>query len=284
MKPDIDELRQWIGREQEAQEQVTPRLAELLRAILDETGPALRDGDLAPAGIHWCVTNDIAPMSALGPDGHPRRGGFLPPVSLPRRMWAGSRLQTLRPLAVGEQVRRHSRIADVVLKEGRSGTLCFVAVDHEYSGDQGLAVRERQDIVYRDATPAAPMSKPARADGAEAARTIQAEIDADPVLLFRYSAATSNGHRIHYDRAYCIDVEHYPGLIVHGPLQATLLWNLAIRSQGSCFTTQFAFRGTGPLFDGQRFALHSRPASDNRLELWSTASDGTTTMTASASF
>ncbi len=148
---DAEHLRSWIGRTTSDRDVITPRLAQELRVTLDRDGPPFRDGDPCPLAIHWCLAPPMAPQSRLGPDGHPARGDFLPPVPLPRRMWAAGRLEFFDPLRVGDAVERRSRIADVAVKEGRSGRLCFVAVDHEISTERGIALKERHDIVYRDA-------------------------------------------------------------------------------------------------------------------------------------
>ena len=211
---DVAALRGWIGRTDRATDIVTPRLAQGLLATLDQDGPALAEGQPVPATAHWCLTQPTVPMSRLGPDGHPARGGFLPPVPLPRRMWAGGALEFREPLRVGDAVERESRIADVAVKEGRTGTLCFVAVEHRISTPRGLAILERQDIVYRDmdrpqeSAPAAASPPPSPDARQPRWRRV---VQADPVLLFRYSALTFNGHRIHYDRPYCIEAEGYSG-------------------------------------------------------------------------
>lgn len=276
---DIEHLREWIGRERSAEDHVSPRLAASLAAVLDEP-VAFSDGDPAPTGAHWCLAPDIAPMSALGPDGHPARGEFLPPVPLPRRMWAGGELRFLDELRVGDEVCRKTRINDVSLKNGRNGALCFVVLSHVYETKRGVAIEERHDIVYRqlDAGPAQTTVSPV-ADEAPAA-DYQELIEADPVLLMRYSAATFNGHRIHYDRAYCQTQENYPGLIVHGPLQATLLLRLARRMNDGRYPQSFAFRGTSPLFDGSQFTVNGQQGEP--LSLWVADAQGRRTMTASA--
>ncbi|MFC3724717.1 FAS1-like dehydratase domain-containing protein [Neoaquamicrobium sediminum] len=274
---DIEHLRGWIGRKRTLEDTITPRLAASLGAILDE-GVDFTEGAPAPTGIHWCLCPDIAPMSGLGPDGHPARGDFLPPVPFPRRMWAGGELRFSSEFRVGDRVTRISRIDDVSVKHGRSGSLCFVQVSHRYETPRGLALSERHDIVYRqmESAPAA-STAPAPQTG-EAARRIS--VTADPVLLMRYSAATFNGHRIHYDRDYCANVEGYPGLIVHGPLQATLLLNLARQENGGAYPASFAFRGVSPLFDGQSFTVNAGRGAP--LELWVADASGKTTMTATA--
>ena len=272
---DIDHLRQWVGTTRESRDTISPRLAHGLAAVLDSTD-APQPGDVAPSGIQWCLSPDIARMSGLGPDGHPARGGFLPPVPLPRRMWAGGRLQFHGAFRVGDEIRRLSRVASVEVKEGRSGALCFVAVLHEYHGPSGLVLNEQHDIVYRDITP----SMAAPAPGTIAPAEWREEIEASPVLLARYSAVTFNGHRIHYDRDYCRDEELYPGLVVHGPLQATYLLAMAARVLGR-MPGNFRFRGVAPLFDGQRMSVNGTRAPDG-LSLWTAAQNGAITMQASA--
>lgn len=271
---DTVHLRRWIGRTETAGDVITPRLASELRATL-EAGPAPID-DLPPAAIHWCLAPPVVPGAALGPDGHPARGGFLPPVPLPRRMWAGGTLRFHDRLLVGDVIERRSRIADVTVKQGRTGTLCFVAVDHEIHTPRGLALTERHDIVYRGGDGGAPGDPPGRGAAAEFRHAMQA----DAVTLFRYSAVTFNGHRIHYDRPYVTGVEHYPGLIVHGPLQATLLIGFAAAIEGR-IPVAFEFRGLQPLFDFMPFTLCAA-RSGGRLDLWIETGDGARTMRARA--
>jgi|tagenome__1003787_1003787.scaffolds.fasta_scaffold20793428_2 3-methylfumaryl-CoA hydratase len=277
---DADLMRSWIGRTTSARDVITPRLAEELRATLDRDGPPLREGDQCPLAIHWCLAPPIVPQSRVGPDGHPARGDFLPPVPLPRRMWAAGRLEFFDALRVGDAVERHSKIADVNIKEGRSGRLCFVAVDHEIATARGLALKERHDIVYRDAPSGNPVQQaPPRGEPARQAQWRETRA-ADAVMLFRYSALTFNGHRIHYDRQYVTEVEGYPGLIVHGPLQATLLVEFAA-SIRSAAPKVFVFRALNPLFDGQEFTLNAAD-SDGAVELWITGPEGRTTMAGKA--
>jgi 3-methylfumaryl-CoA hydratase len=268
---DILALRGWIGRTESSADTLTPRLAREYAAMLDRAP----EDEFAPLAIHWCLAPPSAPASALGPDGHPARGLFLPPVPLPRRMWAGGELHLHGRLRVGDAVIRTSRIADVTLKQGRTGALCFVTVDHEITGPQGLAIRERQDIVYRDAEA---KTMPTTPDAPREA-TWRRDMRVDPVLLFRYSALTYNGHRIHYDRAYAMGAESYPGLVVHGPLQATWLLEYAAEILG-CPPARFTFRGVRPLFDDEHFALCARPA-ETGLDLW-TEVDGAPAMEATA--
>jgi 3-methylfumaryl-CoA hydratase len=266
---------------------ITPGLVQRMLATLDREPVLPPPGTAAPAMVHWCLAPAAAAMSGLGPDGHPARGGFLPPVPLPRRMWAGGSLVYHDTLRVGDAVERRSRITDVKLKEGRSGTLCFVAVEHQTSTARGLAIVERQDIVYRDIDQTTPpktaAAAPSPVQPAPASLIMQWTIPADPVLLFRYSALTFNGHRIHYDRRYCVEVENYPGLLVHGPLQATILMELAIAANGDDRPRRFHFRGVSPLFDGAPFHANALQADDG-IELWISDSEGRKTMTATATW
>ena len=280
-KLDIDHLRQWIGRTQEATDIITPQLVKGLRATLFIDIGEPKTGDAAPFTTHWCLAQPVAPASELGPDGHPARGGFLPPVPLPRRMWAGGQLEFLDSLRVGDTVTRSSKIVDVTQKTGSTGVLCFASVDHTITTPRGVAIRERQDIVYRDNPPAD--AKPAAAPAPKAAPPKASHSEshlADPVLLFRYSALTFNTHRIHYDADYVRDVEGYRGLVVHGPLMASLLLQLAAREMGENALRRFAFRALGPAIAGEElvFALARR----DRLELGVFAADGREVMRANA--
>jgi len=281
--PDIDHLRQWIGRTQDASDVITAQLVKGLRAtlFLDIGNPTV--GDIAPFTTHWCLAQPVAPMSEIGIDGHPARGGFLPPVPLPRRMWAGGQIEFIDPLRVGDTVTRSSRISDVTMKTGSTGALCFVSVDHTITTPRGTAIRERHDIVYRDIAPAgdakaAPAPTPAPAPAAKHRESHMA----DPVLLFRYSALTFNGHRIHYDRDYVTKVEGYPGLIVHGPLQASLLIEFAAKLRGGKPPAKFVYRGVSPLFDGAEFSVNGNETAAG-LEVWTANAAGVPTMKGTAS-
>jgi len=277
---DLDHLRGWIGRTETRVECATPVPIAALAATLDRDDPAPSDGTPVPPLWHWTYFVSLTRQSEIGPDGHAKRGGFLPPVPLPRRMWAGGEITFLEPLRVGDEVTRSSTIADVTLKTGSTGALCFVSVDHVISTARGVAIRERQDIVYRDnptptAAPAKPVAPP------PAARHRETHF-ADAVLLFRYSALTFNGHRIHYDRDYVIKVEGYPGLIFHGPMQAALLVEFAAKLRGSAPNT-FSYRGVQPLFDGAEFSVNANDTA-NGLELWTANADGTPTLKGTATW
>jgi 3-methylfumaryl-CoA hydratase len=279
---DLDHLRQWIGRSSEVSDTVTAQLVKALRATLFQEIGEPNNGDAAPFTTHWCLGQAVYPMSELGPDGHPTRGGFLPPVPLPRRMWAGGELEFVDTLRVGDVAKRTSRIADVTLKTGSTGTLCFVSVAHEVTTPRGVAIRERQDIVYRDisTTPQAASAKaPPPAPVAQHRETHVS----DPVLLFRYSALTFNGHRIHYDRDYVTKVEGYPGLIFHGPLQATFIVELAARLHRGQPPKKLSYRGVQPLFEGSEFSINAN-TTDNGMELWTANAAGQPTMKGTATW
>jgi 3-methylfumaryl-CoA hydratase len=253
----------WVGRQESVSDCLDAARANALRAALGDVG-LLVAGDALPLLYHWLYFWNVQPPIGLGTDGHPAKGGFLPPVALPRRMWAGGRVRFLQPLLVGEQVTRTSTILDVKAKSGKSGELVFVTVEHRLSGKTGVAVVEEQDIVYREPAAAAAAAPVANAAAPQAAW--QSAVFPDSVLLFRYSALTMNGHRIHYDRPYAMEEEAYPALVVHGPLQATLLAALAARHV-SAPITGFDFRGQSPAFDG--VALHMcGEASDTGASLW----------------
>lgn len=278
---DIAHLREWVGRTESATAQITPTPVAALSATLDIDAPTPRAGDRVPPLWHWLYFLDIHRQSELGPDGHARRGGFLPPVALPRRMWAGGRLEFLRPLRVGETFTRTSRIADVQEKEGRSGQLVFVTVKHEIGNTDGIALTEEQNLVYRaNPKPGDPAGMPRAAPTGGA---WEREIQPDDVLLFRYSALTFNSHRIHYDRRFATETEGYPGLVVHGPLIATLLLDLLRRHMPEAQVAGFEFRSVSPLFDTANFTLHGKPEGDGKaMSLWATDASGVLAMMATA--
>lgn len=273
---DIDHLRQWIGREEVRSELLTPAIVERFNATFGLRGAA-QNGDTAPLLIHLCLAPAVVSTQELGPDGHPARGGFLPPVPLPRRMWAGGSFAFHDDIRIGETVTRRSRIRDVTLKDGRSGSLCFVTVEHHIESNGRLALTERQDIVYRDTdSPRADRKTPSPAPHG----IHRIEVVPSPPLLFRYSALTFNGHRIHYDAPYVRDEEGYPGLIVHGPMQATMLVQLAAEILGRR-PESFEFRSLSPLFDNANFTLNATQEGE-RLTLWTSYADGPVAMTAQA--
>ncbi len=272
----------WIGREEESTERISASVASAMAATLDlDRAPGV--GEALPPGWQWLFFNPVVRRSGLDVDGHPRRGGFLPPVDLARRMWAGSRTRYLAALPVEASATRRSRILSIENKSGKRGALTFVTVEHTISSNGTPCICEEQDIVYREATPpgataAAPAER--HAGVAQWSRSFQP----DTPLLFRYSALTFNGHRIHYDQNYARSVEGYPDLVVHGPLMATLLQQLAVEHGGGRPLARFDFRGMTPVFVGRAFQLEGRHAEDGALALWVRGPEGELAMSASAAF
>jgi 3-methylfumaryl-CoA hydratase len=276
-----EDLQAWIGRSESLQDIVTPTPAAALNATLDHEPMALDGGTPLPPLWHWLYFLPRSRASEIGADGHPRRGGFLPPVPLPRRMWAASQLEFGAPIRIGDTLQRRSTIADVSVKHGRSGQLVFVKVRHELfcNGSAQTALVELQDIVYREARQPGDADPPPQAAPSDAQWS--RELLPDEVLLFRYSALTFNGHRIHYDRPYATEVEGYPGLVVHGPLIATLLLDLLRRQMPEARVAAFRFRALRPSFDGRPMRLNGR-LDGNDLRLWAQDHEGWLTMDATA--
>ena len=270
----------WVGRTRDARDTIRPAQVHALEATLEgitDRAPHLREGDALPALWHFVFFHDVEVASRLGRDGHPARGGFLPPVALPRRMWAGGRFRFHAPLPIGAEALRRSTVRSVDEKEGRSGRLCFVTVAHDVFVDGTLCIAEEQDIVYRgEPSPASgdrpSPEPPAAPDRSEVSRAVTP----DPVTLFRYSALTFNGHRIHYDHPYATGAEGYDGLVFHGPLTATLLAGLA-EERGPLAT--FDFRAVSPLTDREPFTIHHDGG-----RLWATNAKGRLAMSAEATF
>lgn len=275
---DLERLRAWIGREEHADEVLSPTLAQQYHATFERPGAAPGPGDAAPRLIHWCLAQPVAPMSALGEDGHPALGHFLPPVPLPRRMWAGGSVAFHGDLQVGDHVHRTSRVEDIACKTGRSGELWFVTVGHEVSVNGEVRVEERQDLVYRAAGGAGPSTLPEAARGRH-----ERIVDPTPTLLFRYSAMTFNGHRIHYDRDHAMRTEGYDGLVVHGPMQAALMLMFAGDIVGRP-PDRFAFRGMSPLTDTAPFAVNAGSKEGDVMALWTARQGGPEAMRAEAAW
>lgn len=277
----VEFLRQWIGRRETATDWIAPFPARAMAATLDSLS-APDEGDELPLLWHWLYFLHVAPRAGIGPDGHPKRGGFMPPVPLPRRMFGAARFEFHAPLRVGDNAERRSEIRDVVQKTGRSGTMVFVTVRHEIHANGTLAIVDEQDIVYRE--PPAPGSAsinvardtPPPAESRQPWRT-------DEVLLFRYAALTFNAHRIHYDRPYATGEEGYPGLVVQGPLVATLLAGRARELAGRRLA-RFQFRAIKPLFDHQTFDVCARAHPGGGIDLWTEDETRAITMQASATF
>ncbi|HEY2256697.1 MAG TPA: acyl-CoA dehydrogenase [Variovorax sp.] len=277
---DIDHLRSWIGRSETHDDLMSPWTATALAATLRNDTQPWAAGQALPPLWHWCYFLPAAPQNGLGPDGHPARGGFLPPVPLPRRMWAGSQLEFLAPLPLAGPARRISRVADVSLKEGKTGALVFVKVAHELHVGTTLALREQQDIVYRE--PARPgESAPPQQPPADPAWTVDHRPDAP--LLFRYSALTFNGHRIHYDHPYVTQVEGYAGLVVHGPLIATLLLEAAQQHNPGRAVRSYRFKAVRPLTCDRLLRVRGRAAeAEGSVSLWAEDEQGALLMQAQA--
>lgn len=277
-------LQAWTGRSETLADDIVAAPIAGLSATLDRDDVAPRPGTGLPPLWHWLFFLPRARQSEIGIDGHPRRGGFLPPVPLPRRMWAGGRLkwELDNPLVVGDAVRRVSTIKSVTHKRGRTGDLVFVLVKHEVYSPRGLALTEEHDIIYRPLAQAGdPVPPPVAAPADVAWRQTVTSCD---VLLFRYSALTFNGHRIHYDRRYVTEVEGYPGLVVHGPLIATLLVDLLHRQDfAGRKLARFEFKAVRPTFDLHPFTVNGRLSGDGQtVALWAADHEGWLTMQASA--
>lgn len=275
------EISSWIGRVEERCDVIRAEPVRFLQATLDLRAPAPAQGDALAPLWHWLYFLSAEPRSKLGRDGHARKGDFLPPIALPRRMWAGGRFEFHRPLTIGAEARKRSVIADISTKTGRSGELCFVTVHHEISDGSGLCMTEVQDLVYCE-DPKPGSVPPARLAAPAGAMTTQT-LEPDTVLLFRFSALTFNSHRIHYDRDYACNVENYPDLVFHGPLTALLLSQLAARYAGNMAMKNFSFRALAPLFADRPFTLNAN-RTENGFDLWAAAPDGTLAMTAISKF
>ncbi len=280
MSDDLQHLRQWVGRKESMDDLATAFPVRALTAALDRNDPDPKIGDVIPPGWHWLYFLEAKPASELAHDGHGKRGGFLPPVTLPRRMWAGGRIEFLRPIRIGDEMRRDSEILSVEPKSGKSGDLVFVTVRHTVVAAGETAVVEEHDIVYREA--AKPGEKPMPGKPAPASAPWRREMVADEATLFRYSALIFNAHRIHYDIDYCRHEENYPGLIVHGPLQTTLLLDISRRHEPRP-VKKLDYRAQSPLFHTDRFSVNGAPAADGAsAQLWTASPAGHYAMTATA--
>jgi 3-methylfumaryl-CoA hydratase len=271
----------WIGRTEHTDDPLAVTQALAAAALFDLDPASLQQDAALPALWHWFYFLPRAAQSALDEDGHPRRGGFLPPIPFPRRMFAGSRLRFVRPLRLGQPARRHATIRDVAIKSGRSGSLAFVTVGLRFEQDGITCIEEEQQIVYREpglALPPPPVQPWFETPEGSTTRVVVP----DPRLLFRFSALTFNAHRIHYDRDYAGSVEGYPGLVVHGPLTAMLLAALAEAASGRALAG-FSFRGQAPLFDLAPFRLVGVPG-DGTMALEAQRCDGQVALSATAEF
>lgn len=275
----MQNLQGWVGRETTTQDLLRAEPARFMQATLDRA-PSLVEGDPLPPLWHWLYFLEAIRASELGRDAHPKKGGFLPPVSLPRRMWAGGRFTFAHPLILGKETEKRSRILSVTEKEGRTGKLCFVTVLHEIFQEDTLSVTEEHDIVYRE-DPSPEARKPAPTL-APASATLSETVTPTEVMLFRYSALTFNGHRIHYDTEYARHVEGYDGLVFHGPLIATLLIDLACAQMG-LLPKAFSFRGVSPISGKDPFHIEGTQIG-RVFDLWARKNDGSLATTARAEF
>lgn len=282
MPTDLDKLTEWIGRTETDVDYVTVPAVHRLSATLDREDPKPKFGDPLPTGWHSILFPRVVRQSQVGADGHPERGDFLPPVPLPRRMFAGKRITFHVPLKVGDEVRRESTIQSVTPKQGRTGQMVFVTVKTDIKSPRGLAITEEQDIVYRgEPDPKAPLPAP---QGAPGQVVWSRSITPDPVLLFRYSALTFNGHRIHYDHPYVTKVEGYPNLVMNGGLTTLLAFELA-RTHASTPLRYMASRNVRPLFVNREIRICGEPSTDNKTaKLWALDDQGALALSAEAEF
>ncbi len=275
-------LRDWIGRSELRHDVADLRATHQLHTALGRTDALPQPGDEVPPAWHWMWFNATDPRSALD-RAEISEAGYLPPVKLPRRMWAGSRLRVHRPLRIGQAIRKQAQIADIVERQGKTGKLIFVSQRYSIFAGEALAIEEQYESVFREAArPGAPVQQPPAAP-TDAAWSRQ--IDPDPVLLFRYSAVTFNSHRIHYDLPYATQVEAYPGLVVHGPLTATLLMELARDCNPGRRIAAYSFRAISPLYAPASFTVNGKPGPDGRsAQLWAANPDGRLAMQAEVVF
>lgn len=282
MTADLDSLKQWIGRSESAIDYVTVPAVDRLSATLDRDDAFPKIGDPLPVGWHSILFPRVVRHSQIGADGHPARGDFLPPVPLPRRMFAGKRSTFISPLLVGDEVKRVSTIHNVTVKDGRSGRMVFVTVKTDISSPRGLAISEEQDIVYRgepdkNAPPPPPQPAPGKA-------VWQHQVTPDPVMLFRYSALTFNGHRIHYDHPYVTGTEGYPNLVMNGGLTTLLAYELA-RTHATTPIRFMSSRNVRALFVGRTITICGEPSADNKTaKLWAQDDTGALALSAEAEF
>ena len=282
MTQDLEKLKEWIGQKESAVDYVTIPSVERLAATLDRADPMPKAGDSLPAGWHQILFPRVVRQSQIGADGHPERGDFLPPVPLPRRMFAGKRTRFVADLRVGDEVNRESTIKEVNIKQGRSGQMVFVTVKTDIASPRGLALTEEQDIVYRgEPDPKAPPPPPQSVPGTAVWSRI---VTPDPVMLFRYSALTFNGHRIHYDHRYVTGTEGYPDLVMNGGLTTLLAYELA-RAHASTPIRYMSSRNVRALFVKRPISFGGEPSADHRTaKLWAADPDGALALTAEAEF
>ena len=280
-KVDIDHLRKWIGKIDNVTDYVTPIVEQRYRATLNMDIGNPKDGDPVTSGLHWMLGWNLVKNDELGVDSHPALGEFLPPVPLPRRMWAGSEIKVLKPIRVGDKVIKQSTVADIQVKEGRTGLLCFVTAEYNFLVNDEVTINEKHNIVYRDISKSGGGSGyskdiPEKADLSE-------KIFMHPTILFRYSAIGFVGHRIHYDHPYTVNEENYPGLIVHGPLQATYLLRAAEKLMGKPVKS-FTHKVMAPVFANSEYMVGVDKIDDGSVSCWGATKEFGVTMRAEAKF
>ena len=280
-KVDIDHLRKWIGKIDNVTDYVTPIVEQRYRATLNMDIGNPKDGEPVTSGLHWMLGWNLVKNDELGVDSHPALGEFLPPVPLPRRMWAGSEIKVLKPIKVGDKVVKQSTVADIQVKEGRTGLLCFVTAEYNFLVNDEVTINEKHNIVYRDISKSGGGSGyskeiPERADLSE-------KIFMHPTILFRYSAIGFVGHRIHYDHPYTVNEENYPGLIVHGPLQATYLLRAAEKLMGKQVKS-FTHKVMAPVFANSEYMVGVDKIDDGSVSCWGATKEFGVTMRAEAKF
>ena len=280
-KVDIDHLRKWIGKIDNVTDYVTPIVEQRYRATLNMDIGNPKDGEPVTSGLHWMLGWNLVKNDELGVDSHPALGEFLPPVPLPRRMWAGSEIKVLKPIRVGDKVVKQSTVADIQVKEGRTGLLCFVTAEYNFLVNDEVTINEKHNIVYRDISKSGGGSGyskeiPEKADLSE-------KIFMHPTILFRYSAIGFVGHRIHYDHPYTVNEENYPGLIVHGPLQATYLLRAAEKLMGKSVKS-FTHKVMAPVFADSEYMVGVDKMDNGSVSCWGATKEFGVTMRAEAKF
>ena len=282
MNINVNELKSWIGNDEIAFDEVSQSLEARFRATLDEDPGNPQKGEIASSGLHWALAPAVVKSSLLGKDSHPKKGEFLPPVPLPRRMWAGCRTHFLKPLKIGDLVKKRSSVVDINLKDGKSGLLCFVTANYEFFVDDKLMIKEDHDLVYRDYNKE-DKTIFVKNDLPFVKSDYEEKIFAHPTMLFRYSAITFNGHRIHYDYPYSTEEEGYKDLVFHGPLQATLMLRAAEKYK-KAKVKSFSHRGVAPVYANDDLIINIENKPNDSLNCFTSTKDAGMTMKAEAIF
>ena len=282
MNINVNELKSWIGNDEIAFDEVSQSLEARFRATLDEDPGNPQKGEIASSGLHWALAPAVVKSSLLGKDSHPKKGEFLPPVPLPRRMWAGCRTHFLKPLKIGDLVKKRSSVVGINLKDGKSGLLCFVTANYEFFVDDQLIIKEDHDLVYRDYNKE-DKTIFVKNDLPFVKSDYEEKIFAHPTMLFRYSAITFNGHRIHYDYPYSTEEEGYKDLVFHGPLQATLMLRAAEKYK-KAKVKSFSHRGVAPVYANDDLIINIENKPNDSLNCFTSTKDAGMTMKAEAIF